>query len=49
MQAVALKAPYLNRDAVPADVIEGEKHIYRQQAAGEGKPEAMLDKIAKAA
>ena len=47
MQAVALKAPYLNRDAVPADVIEGEKHIYRQQAAGEGKPEAMLDKIAE--
>jgi elongation factor Ts len=47
MQAVALKAPYLNRDAVPADVVEGEKHIYRQQAAGEGKPEAMLDKIAE--
>jgi len=47
MQAVAMKAPYLNRDQVPADVIEGEKHIYRQQAAGEGKPEAMLDKIAE--
>jgi elongation factor Ts len=47
MQAVAMKAPYLHRDHVPADVIEGEKHIYRQQAAGEGKPEAMLDKIAE--
>ena len=47
MQAVALKAPYLNREAVPAEVVEGEKHIYRQQAAGEGKPEAMLDKIAE--
>jgi len=47
MQAVALKAPYLNRESVPADVIEGEKHVYRQQAAGEGKPEAMLDKIAE--
>ncbi|HEX8551166.1 MAG TPA: translation elongation factor Ts [Abditibacteriaceae bacterium] len=47
MQAVALKAPYLNRESVPADVVEGEKHIYRQQAAGEGKPEAMLDKIAE--
>jgi elongation factor Ts len=47
MQAVAMKAPYLHRDHVPADVIEGEKHIYRQQAAGEGKPEAMLDKIAQ--
>lgn len=47
MQAVALKAPYLNRESVPAEVVEGEKHIYRQQAAGEGKPEAMLDKIAE--
>ncbi|HEX8833998.1 MAG TPA: translation elongation factor Ts [Abditibacteriaceae bacterium] len=47
MQAVALKAPYLRREDVPADVIEAEKHIYRQQAAGEGKPEAMLDKIAE--
>jgi translation elongation factor EF-Ts len=25
MQAVALKAPYLNRDAVPADVVEGRE------------------------
>jgi elongation factor Ts len=47
MQAVALKAPYLNRESVPSDVVEAEKHVYRQQAAGEGKPEAMLDKIAE--
>ena len=47
MQAVALRAPYLNRTAVPAEVIESEKAIYRAQAAEEGKPEAMQDKIAE--
>jgi len=47
MQAVALRAPYLNRTTVPADVIEAEKAIYRAQAAEEGKPEAMQDKIAE--
>ena len=47
MQAVALRAPYLNRAAVPTDVIESEKAIYRAQAAEEGKPEAMQDKIAE--
>lgn len=47
MQAVALRAPYLNRQSVPAEVIEAEKAIYRTQAAEEGKPEAMQDKIAE--
>lgn len=47
MQAVALRAPYLNRDKVPAEVIEAEKEIYRKQGLEEGKPEAMLDKIAE--
>jgi elongation factor Ts len=47
MQVVALKPQYVRREEVPADVVEGEKHIYRQQAAGEGKPEAILDKIAE--
>ncbi|RYX85834.1 elongation factor Ts [bacterium] len=47
MQAVALRAPYLNRASVPADVVEAEKAIYRTQAAEEGKPEAMQDKIAE--
>jgi len=46
MQVVALRAPYVRREDVPEDVLEAEKNIYRQQAAGEGKPEAMLDKIA---
>lgn len=47
MQAVALRAPYLSRTTVPAEVIESEKAIYRAQAAEEGKPEAMQDKIAE--
>jgi elongation factor Ts len=47
MQVVALKPQYVRREEVPADVVEGEKHIYRQQAAGEGKPEAILDRIAE--
>ncbi|HEX9996156.1 MAG TPA: translation elongation factor Ts [Abditibacterium sp.] len=47
MQAVALRAPYLNRETVPAEVIEAEKALYKTQAAEEGKPEAMLDKIAE--
>ena len=47
MQAVALRAPYLNRTTVPPHVIESEKAIYRAQAAEEGKPEAMQDKIAE--
>ena len=46
MQSVALKAPYLSREEVPASVIESEQEIYRKQASEEGKPEAMLDKIA---
>lgn len=47
MQAVALRAPYLNRESVPAEVLEAEKAIYRTQAAQDGKPEAMQDKIAE--
>ena len=46
MQVVAMTASYVRREEVPEEVLEAEKNIYRQQAAGEGKPEAMLDKIA---
>ena len=47
MQIVAMKPQYVRREDVPEDVIEREKQVYRQQAASEGKPEAMLDKIAQ--
>lgn len=41
---VAAAAPaYLNRDEVPADVVEKEKEIYRQQV--QGKPENVVEKI----
>ena len=47
MQVVAMRPQYVRREEVPAEVLEAEKSIYRQQAAGEGKPEAILDKIAE--
>jgi elongation factor Ts len=47
MQIVAMRPLYLSREDVPADVLAAEKAIYRQQAATEGKPEAVQDKIAE--
>ncbi|RYG68777.1 translation elongation factor Ts [bacterium] len=47
MQAVALRAPYLNSASVPAEVLEAEKALYKTQAADEGKPEEMQEKIAQ--
>lgn len=47
MQVVAMRPQWVRREDVPAEVLEAEKAIYREQAAGEGKPEAMLDKIAE--
>jgi elongation factor Ts len=47
MQAVALRPTYVSRDEVPQDVLEAEKRIYEQQAAQEGKPEAIQAKIAE--
>ncbi len=45
MQVVASRPLYVTRDQVPADLIEREKAIYREQAAGSGKPEQVIDKI----
>ncbi|MCH5297974.1 MAG: elongation factor Ts [Ruminococcus sp.] len=45
MQIAALNTPYLNESEVPADVIEHEKEVMRQQVINEGKPEAIADKI----
>lgn len=47
MQIAAAKPEYVSRDEVPAEVLEREKAVYRAQAANEGKPEKMLDKIAE--
>ncbi|MBF6215484.1 elongation factor Ts [Nocardia puris] len=45
MQVAALKAKYVTRDEVPADVVENERRIAEQTAREEGKPEAALPKI----
>src|SRR5262249_41202730 len=36
---------YVTRDAVPADVIEKERGIYRAQMESSGKPANIIDKI----
>lgn len=47
MQVVAMRPQYVSRDEVPADVLDSERRIYEQQAAQEGKPEAIQTKIAE--
>ncbi|MBT8136400.1 MAG: elongation factor Ts [Gammaproteobacteria bacterium] len=37
--------PYLSPDDVPADQVSREKEIFVEQARGEGKPDAIIDKI----
>ncbi len=45
MHAAAMNPKYINEESVPADVIEKEKEIAREQLLKEGKPEAILEKI----
>lgn len=45
MQVAALKADYVDREQVPAEVLEREKEVIRQQALNEGKPEHIVAKI----
>jgi elongation factor Ts len=45
MQIAAASPAYTSRDAVPADVVEREKAIYRAQMEGSGKPANVLEKI----
>lgn len=47
MQIAAANPSYISRQDVPANILESEKEIYRQQAANEGKPANLLDKIAE--
>jgi elongation factor Ts len=43
---IAAAAPlYVSREDVPADVLEREKAIYREQMANSGKPANVIDKI----
>jgi elongation factor Ts len=47
MQATAMAPVSIDESNVPAAVLEKEREIGREQARQEGKPEAMLDKIAE--
>lgn len=45
MQVAAAGAQYLDRYAVPAEVVEKEKEILSIQAKNEGKPEKIIEKM----
>ncbi len=45
MQIAAMEPISVSRDDLPAEVVEKEKEIYRQQAIEQGKPEKVLDRI----
>jgi elongation factor Ts len=45
MQVVGAQPKYVSVDDVPAEVVEQERSIYRQQFLDEGKPERILDRI----
>ena len=45
MQIAAANPSYLSRDAVPKDVLDKERAIYRAQLEGSGKPDHIIDKI----
>ena len=47
MQVAAMAPVSLDKDDVSQDLIERELEIGREQARAEGKPEAMIDKIAQ--
>ena len=47
MQVAAMNPIALDRNSVPAEVVEKELEIGREKARQEGKPEAILDKIAQ--
>lgn len=45
MQIAAINPSYLNKEDVPADVVEKEKAILKEQIINDGKPEAIAEKI----
>lgn len=45
MQVAAANPSYISSEDVPADVVEREKAVYRQQLIDEGKPADKLDRI----
>ncbi|MBA7552292.1 Elongation factor Ts [subsurface metagenome] len=47
MQVAAMNPVAVDKDDIPAEIIEKEKEIGREQALREGKPEHIVDKIAE--
>src|SRR6266699_554956 len=47
MHIAAQNPLYVKREDVPAQVLEKEKEIYKEQARGSGKPANIIDKIAE--
>jgi elongation factor Ts len=45
MQVVAGKPQYLQREDIPAELVEQEKAVYRAQMADSGKPEQIIERI----
>jgi elongation factor Ts len=45
MQIAAASPGYVSRDAVPAEIVEKERVIYRAQMESSGKPAQVIDKI----
>ena len=45
MQIAAMSPLYVEREDVPADVIEHERQLYRTRSLEEGKPEHIIDRI----
>ncbi len=45
MQVAAMKAQYLTRDEVPADIVAKERDVQEKKTLDEGKPEAAVAKI----
>lgn len=45
MQIAAMNPKYVSREEVPAEVVEKERKVLREQALQEGKPEKIVDKI----
>ena len=45
MQAAAMNPVALKRDGVPADMVEKESHIIKEQVMAEGKPENIAEKM----
>ena len=45
MQIAAASPGYVTRDAVPAEVLDKERAIYRAQMENSGKPSHVIDKI----